>query len=381
MKETMNDVNKVLSDIEGKKIQVGKKSDNSTNDVMEKLLGRKISAQTEQATSESDKLHECITTLNQPYIWGVNINRALPPANGLKGKIKNFVIRVSRKFVRPVMFPVVEEQKRYNAQAVRTMNEMYALFDKQNRAIDCLTNELIDLKYNCATSNSGEDGYGQIDYEKFENKFRGTEEEIKKNQEEYIPYLKDVKTLVDIGCGRGEFIKLVNGHGIQAKGVELYQGYADKCKEEGLDVVKGDGIEYIKQMEDESVDAITGFQIAEHLPTSRLIELCQVGYEKIKEGGLMILETPNPQCLSIYTNSFYLDSTHTKPIHPKALQYYMEEAGFSKVEIYYTQSSRIPYSLPYIEEEIKNKKEVNDGIWLLSELIWGSQDYAVIAYK
>lgn len=382
MKETMNDINKVISDIEGKKIHLGGMMETSTKDVMEKLLGRKINDQDEKVKEDRNVLQDCMNTLNQPYMWHIDFNRPVQSTNGVKGKVKSLIIRVIRKFVRPVMFPIVEEQKRYNAQVVRTMNEMYALNSKQSRTISYLTNELVELKYSNKESNIiTADGYGQIDYAKFENHFRGDEETIMKKQEEYLAYVKNSKSLIDIGCGRGEFLKLVKEYGIDATGVEMYEDYVAKCIKDGLKVVWDDGINYLKKLNNESVDAITGFQVAEHLTTARLIELCQLSYEKITEGGVLILETPNPQCLSIYTNSFYLDSTHTKPVHPKALQYYLEEAGFSKVEILYTQSSKVPYSLPLIEEEISNKKQVNDGIWVLSELIWGSQDYAVIAYK
>lgn len=382
MKETMNDINKVISDIEGKKFHLGGMMETSTKDVMEKLLGRKINDQDEKVKEDRNVLQDCMNTLNQPYMWHIDFNRPVQSTNGVKGKVKSLIIRVIRKFVRPVMFTIVEEQKRYNAQVVRTMNEMYALNSKQSRTISYLTNELVELKYSNKESNIiTADGYGQIDYAKFENHFRGDEETIMKKQEEYLAYVKNSKSLIDIGCGRGEFLKLVKEYGIDATGVEMYEDYVAKCIKDGLKVVWDDGINYLKKLNNESVDAITGFQVAEHLTTARLIELCQLSYEKITEGGVLILETPNPQCLSIYTNSFYLDSTHTKPVHPKALQYYLEEAGFSKVEILYTQSSKVPYSLPLIEEEISNKKQVNDGIWILSELIWGSQDYAVIAYK
>ena len=94
------------------------------------------------------------------------------------------------------------------------------------------------------------------------------------------------------------------------------------------------------------------------------------------------METPNPRCLSIYTNSFYLDSTHTKPIHPKAMEYYAEVAGFSNISTLYTKSSRVPYELPLIPEgTFDDTQKYNNGISLLSDLIWGSQDYALIAKK
>lgn len=395
MRETMNDLNKVLEDIGENTLSSDKRDKKpetrSTNSIMESLLGHPVDV-TGKMPDNSEYLQyallaESMSRLNKHEVWEIGYNHELPAGGGVKGKVKSFVLRAARKIMRPIITPIIQDQNCFNASTVQTVNELNRHLERvekivkdQEEVINFLNDRIFTMEGKRSTDSN--DVYTKIDYEKFENHFRGSQEEIRARQEEYIPFLKDKKALLDLGCGRGEFLELARDYGINGTGVELYAEYAEFCVKKGLKVHHADALTYLEAIPEGSVDAITGFQIAEHLPPAVLVDLCQLAYKKLAPGGVLILETPNPTCLSIYTNSFYLDSTHVKPVHPKALQYYLEDAGFSKVDILYTQGSRIPYSIPLIQDDaISNKDEINNGLWLLSELIWGSQDYAVIAVK
>lgn len=224
--------------------------------------------------------------------------------------------------------------------------------------------------------------YDTIDYGAFENAFRGTQEQIRKAQEEYIPYFSGKDNVLDMGSGRGEFLELLRENGISAHGVDLYEGFVELCKEKGLDAVHGDAIEHLLKQEDNSLGGIFGAQLVEHLSPEQIVTICNAAYDKLQEGSCIILETPNPRCLSVYTNAFYIDPSHIKPVHPDTLKYYMEQAGFKDVQILYTESSKVPYELPLLNaQNVENLEEFNSGMKLLSDLIFGSQDYAVIARK
>jgi 2-polyprenyl-3-methyl-5-hydroxy-6-metoxy-1,4-benzoquinol methylase len=224
--------------------------------------------------------------------------------------------------------------------------------------------------------------YDTIDYFEFENNFRGSRQDIKERQGAYLKYFEEGQTVVDIGCGRGEFLELLDENGVQTTGVDSYQEFVRFCKFKGLNAVCEDAIAYVANMEDASVDGITGFQIAEHLTTLQLVTLCNRAYNKLKPGGHFILETPNPTCLSMFTNNFYLDPSHEKPIHPQTLHYFLGKAGFKKVDIVFTEESKENYHLPLLDvANCNNLAEFNDGINLLSDLVFGSQDYAIVATK
>lgn len=226
---------------------------------------------------------------------------------------------------------------------------------------------------------SGGSDYEEIDYFDFENHFRGSIDSIKKAQEAYIPYFKDKKNVIDIGCGRGEFLSLMQDNGINAVGVDIYEPYADYCRMKGLNAECGDGSEYLSKLE--SVDGIFVGQVVEHLKPHQIIRLCNTAYEKLSDGGCIIIETPNPTSLSIYTNAFYIDPSHIKPVHPLTMKYYLEKAGFRNIEIIFTESSKPQVSIPPLKSDAENIDEFNEAVKKVSDMIFGSQDYAVVAVK
>lgn len=222
--------------------------------------------------------------------------------------------------------------------------------------------------------------YNCIDYFDFENHFRGSREAIKEVQRQYIPYFEGKTNVLDLGCGRGEFLELLKEYHIKATGVECYTEFAEYCKQKGLSVAEDDALNYLKNQK--SVDGIFAGQLIEHLSVDQVVYLCELAYEKLEEGAYIVLETPNPMSLAIYTHAFYIDPSHNKPVHPFLMKYFMEKAGFREVQIIFTESSKYPVEIPkLIGENIQNIKEFNDSMKVVSETLFGSQDYAIIARK
>lgn len=224
--------------------------------------------------------------------------------------------------------------------------------------------------------------YRIVDYFKFQNDFRGSRSTIMERQEMYLPYFQNAAAdVLDIGCGRGEFLRLMKDHGIPAFGVDLYPEYVIEGEMNGLDIRQGDGIAFLRDTK-EQYGGIFACQVIEHISFEQLQELCAAAYKKLVKGSYLILETPNPTCLSIFTSTFYVDPTHNKPVHPLLLEYVLREVGFTEIKILFSDSSRTGYSLPHIEsKEISNLDEVNAAITRVSDLLYGCLDYAVIAKK
>jgi O-antigen chain-terminating methyltransferase len=224
--------------------------------------------------------------------------------------------------------------------------------------------------------------YQGIDYFVFENHFRGSRKHIIKAMEQYVRYFMGRKQIIDLGCGRGEFLELLKQNQIDAIGIDIYPEFVDYCRMKGLNVLMDDAIAYVANLPDDSVDGLFASQLAEHLETEQLVLLCNAAYRKLQPGCCFILETPNPTSLAIYTNAFYVDPTHVKPIHPKTLEYFLRQAGFGHTEILFTEQSKPDYRFPLLDGEyIKNLSQFNDGVNALSDILFGSQDYAIIARK
>lgn len=227
-----------------------------------------------------------------------------------------------------------------------------------------------------------DDKYREIDYFDFENHFRGSRDLIKERQSIYLPYFKDCGGVADLGCGRGEFLELMADNGIPAKGVDTYEEYVELCRERGYEAECTDAVSYLERCEDDSLGGIFLGQVVEHLDLSYLIYLCELTYKKAKPGAHVIMETPNPMCLAIFSAAFYVDPSHNKPVHPLLLQYLMEKAGFKQTEIMFTEPSKVPTHIPELHiAGVENLDQFNDAMVSVNNMLFGSQDYAIIATK
>ena len=182
-------------------------------------------------------------------------------------------------------------------------------------------------------------------YKNFEDEFRGSRELIKQRLTFYLPIFKELKRYVqtprvlDLGCGRGEWLELLKEHSIDAQGVDLDEGMLIECQTLGLDYVHADVIDFLKNKADDSCDAITSFHLIEHLPFDILKQLVQECFRILKPGGILILETPNSENLLVGTSSFYLDPTHSKPLPAPLTSFLTLFYGFKKGHIYFLNSS------------------------------------------
>ena len=215
-------------------------------------------------------------------------------------------------------------------------------------------------------------------YVEFEDKFRGTREEIKQRVEVYLPYIEklpfkkeDIKAL-DVGCGRGEWIELLGEKGYDARGIDLNRVMVAKSQELGLDAKEYDVIEYLKTLEAESLSVITGFHIIEHLPFKVLMQMYKESYRVLKKEGMVIFETPNPENIVVGACNFYMDPTHLNPLVPQSSEFMLKTIGFSKVEI---KRQNLMKEVKYFDND--DFDELNNIIYSMTK----EQDYAVIGYK
>ena len=222
-----------------------------------------------------------------------------------------------------------------------------------------------------------------IDYFMFENKFRGSREDIKDRQKKYLRYYIDKSNVVDLGCGRGEFLELLTDNNINVKGIDINNDFVEFCIDKGLEVEKHDIFIYLQSLDDNSIDGIFCGQVIEHFYPEQIIKFINLAYQKLKVNGVIIVETINPQNLVAVSNWFYMDPTHKKPVHPMTLQFLMQSEGYRNIELLYlhpNDKERIP-CLDIQNENNSNIQEFNTGIERLNNILYGAQDYAIVARK
>lgn len=217
-------------------------------------------------------------------------------------------------------------------------------------------------------------------YAGFENRFRGSEEEVKKQQREYLAYFSQGGPVLDLGCGRGEFLDLLRENGIEGIGVDSNSQMVDLCLDRGLRCQKGDILENLAGRADGSLAGIFASQVIEHIPPAKLKRLLELAHQKLRPSGTIVLETINPASVFALVQIFYLDLSHQKPIHPQALKFLLEAAGFEDVEIKYSSFLK--------EEQLKNLPRADEGAMIfnqnvdhLNALLFAPANYAAVARR
>ncbi len=213
-------------------------------------------------------------------------------------------------------------------------------------------------------------------YSAFEDEFRGSRAAIRERLQRYLPLIRSTNLadlrgpLIDLGCGRGEWLELLKTEGYDAIGIDLNTTTLAQCRDQQLAVIQADALTYLQSLDDRSVAAVTGFHIVEHLPFEVLTMLVSEAFRVVQPGGFVLFETPNPRNVLVGSFSFYLDPTHRNPIPAEVLQFLIRYSGFEQVvPIWVNPSDR-----PKVAEDSELGRRFN-------ELFYGFMDYAVMGLK
>lgn len=221
--------------------------------------------------------------------------------------------------------------------------------------------EVKTLPYNISQLNISKDNF----YSSFENVFRGSESVISKRQAVYLKYIQisseGGRCFLDIGCGRGEFLKLLIDENISVKGIELNKMEYNRLSSKGFNIELTDANTYLEKAEEGSLLGISAFQVIEHLAFDYLDRLLSLAYKKIYNNGVIILETVNPKCTMALSN-FYIDPTHLRPYSLELIKFMLEWHGFKDIVAVF--SSPCPKEL-WVRDNIQNNY----------------MDYALIGWK
>jgi SAM-dependent methyltransferase len=223
-------------------------------------------------------------------------------------------------------------------------------------------------------------------YRALEDRFRGSRDMIKARQSVYLPVVEALlqrvpKKIIDIGCGRAEWLELLGGRGLTAVGLDLNDEFVARGQQAGLSVIKGDATDYLGQQPDQSYALVSAFHVVEHLGFEKLLTFMKEAHRVLDDGGAMLLETPNPANLVVGACNFYLDPTHERPIPSILLSFAAEFSGFERVVVVPVNRDFLQNDLELLPTEMSGASVVNKVVSALDQNFMQAPDYAIIAFK
>jgi len=212
----------------------------------------------------------------------------------------------------------------------------------------------------------------------FESAFRGSADDLRDRYQELAEVFDGRGPVLDIGCGRGEFLELLHAGGVAATGVEIDPSLAAEGGAVGLEIATGDGVVHLASLADNSLGGVVMIQVIEHLSRQQVVDVVAIALQKVRPGGVMVVETVNPQSIYTFAHSFYLDPTHTNPIHPAYLKFVFEQAGWPTAHLLWRSP---PPADDALHDEAGAGDDAAANIRRLNQLLFAPQDYAIVAYR
>jgi len=227
----------------------------------------------------------------------------------------------------------------------------------------------------------------EMEYVDLEDRFRGLESDIAERLAIYLPYLEGRGVVLDLGCGRGEALAVLERAAVPARGVDSSAEMVRACTDKGLEATHGDLFEALAAVPEGTLGGVVSFHVIEHLPAPSLGRLVRLAWRALAPGGVLILETPNPLSIVVGARNFWLDPTHRRPVHPAMLELLYEQSGFDRVERLdlrqFADEQRLPEIatalLPAEQQALAH--EINGLRDRIDGLLFGHQDFAVVGFK
>jgi len=218
----------------------------------------------------------------------------------------------------------------------------------------------------------------------FENEFRGSTEDIRARLEDYVSIFAGAANVLEVGCGRGEFLQLLSDRRVPAQGVDINAAMVQACRERGLDAHEGDALAYLAAQPDESIGGLFAAQVVEHFQPAYLLGFLETAFAKLRSGAPIVLETINPACWYAFFSSYIRDITHAQPVHPDTLRYLLVASGFQRVDIRFKSPYPDQHKLQAVAATPATTElaaTLNENADKLNRLLFTYLDYAAIGYR
>jgi SAM-dependent methyltransferase len=316
--------------------------------------------------------------LNPPDLTGTPI----VSGGGALGRVIVTVKKLLRRLLAPYL---LVPQTRFNQQVVAALAEQREQLDTIVRLLDVpaeLANAASEEQRAAGDRHAAtEHGTAALDYLGFEERFRGSKDSTESRQVEYLEYFSGNGQVLDVGCGRGEFLAMLRERGVSARGVDLDEDMVAHCREQGLTVECADAVDFLNRQPDGSFDGVFMSQVIEHLTTRHLVTLLEAIARKTSAGAILVVETINPESLPVLMRWFWLDPTHVRLVHSETLQYLMEKASFTVKTVQFRSPVSDEEQFPTLKPAGVSAGELstyNKAISRINTRLYGPLDYFVV---
>ena len=221
-------------------------------------------------------------------------------------------------------------------------------------------------------------------YVGFEDAFRGSSDDIQARLRDYLPIFAGSSDVLDVGCGRGEFLALLRESGVSGRGIDLNDAMVAVCREKGFEATKADALSDLRERPPGSLGGLFAAQVVEHLEPAYLTRLLEAAFDALRPGAPIVLETINPACWFAFFESYIRDITHVRPLHPDTLKFLLIASGFQQIDIRY----RAPYPehdklqpLPATPALGDSVETLNANVEKINRLLFTHLDYAAIGRR
>jgi SAM-dependent methyltransferase len=339
--------------------------------------------------------------------WRVTAERSFLRRPGPLGRVRGAAltpVKASiRKLMRWYVEPLAADQRSFNAAIVRLADELNERTGRELERLSRTVSEVaeragrvpeledriarLERRPPAAASRTPRDGAAapEVDYFAFEARMRGSTVAVRAKQERYVEDFLAAAPVLDVGCGRGEFLELLRREGIAASGVDSDPDMVAFCLADGLDVVEGDALAHLEGLAEGSLGGLFAAQFVEHLPPAALVRFLELAASRLRPGGVFVAETINPVSLGALRH-YFADLSHAQPLVPETLELLARQAGFASVEIRYLNepdaATRLrPVELPSDPLFQPAQQALAANVDRLNEVVFGPQDYAVVAHR
>jgi 2-polyprenyl-3-methyl-5-hydroxy-6-metoxy-1,4-benzoquinol methylase len=307
-------------------------------------------------------------------VWSVTAERPIERRPGLKGLVAYPVKRALQPFLRWYVEPLAAEQRMFNDAVLKLTDGILEDLERGERARAAAERTLTELEERLSrlerrgsgatpATVAAQPGASALpDYFAFEARMRGSTAEVRERQKPYVDDFRDAAPVLDVGCGRGELLRLLKEAGVDSRGIDADADMVAYARGEGLDVEQADALAYLEGLADGSLGGIFAGQVVEHLPPPALFRLLELAAAKLRPGGPLVAETINPLS-PLALRSYFADLTHAQPLVPETLALLARQAGFREVE---TRFLNPPEHAEDVDERIR-------------EILFAPLDYAIVA--